>query len=138
MAHALGVHACLYWGYYGVQYTLKGRYFQYCSHFKQLQFSGKANLLCLWYAIHISSCLSSAIALLQVCFYSPANVLFNLMVCRSKKCVILIGASLSEPHTSVYGGTISLYVRLYAHTYRICSKYPHSYSGLGTRLGGGR
>ena len=27
----------------------------------------------------------------------------------------LIGASLSEPHTSVYGGTILLYVRLYVH-----------------------
>ena len=28
---------------------------------------------------------------------------------------LLIGASLSEPHTSVYGGTILLYVRLYVH-----------------------
>ena len=32
---------------------------------------------------------------------------------------VTIGASLSEPYTSVYSGTISLYVRLYACTYRM-------------------
>ena len=48
----------------------------------------------------------------------------------------LIGTSLSEPHTSVYCGTISLYVRLYARTYRIC-KYvylDHTAYGPNIRL----
>ena len=41
----------------------------------------------------------------------------------------LIGESLSEPHTSVYGWPISLYVHTSVRTYiphmRICSKYTH-------------
>ena len=36
---------------------------------------------------------------------------------------LVIGASLNEPHTSDFGWTVSLYVRMYVHTYHICSKY---------------
>ena len=48
---------------------------------------------------------------------------------RCKRCGTVIGASLSEPHTSVYGWTISLYVRTSVRTHiphmRLCFKYAH-------------
>ena len=51
---------------------------------------------------------------------------------------IIIGASLSEPHTSVYSGTILLCVRTYVCTstiphMRLCSKYPTTVCMLSSR-----